>query len=368
MALKRKSRSFKIFGSYTQKPGTIPGTLELSDNQRDEQVSITVHEYDKDHADSVPVEEIEECASYLNKSSKTWIQVQGLGEIEKVRSICSYFDLHPLIQEDIINTVQRPKAEEYKRCVFIVMRMLRYSPEQQSVETEQVSIIIGLNYILSFQETDQPVFKPIIERIRNGKGRIREAGRDYLAYALIDTITDQYFMHLNDLNVQLEQIEDELIEKPNNYTLQKIHTVRKDLSFTRRSLWPTRDMLYMLTRTETKLIEDSTKIYLRDVHDHMVQILDNLESFRDMSIRMYDMYMSDVSNKMNEVMKVLTIIATIFIPLTFIAGVYGMNFNPEKSPFNMPELNWYWGYIGCLAVMLAIAIIMIIYFRRKEWL
>lgn len=374
MAPKKIINSFKGFGIYNtrdqprKKPGTAPGTVEYLGRKRVEEISITVHDYGQDHAESIPIESIEDSRPYLEKPSKTWINVQGLHDVEKLKSICEYFDLHPLIQEDIVNTSQRPKVEQYDNCTFIVMRMLSYSTEHQAVDSQQISIILGTNYVLSFQETDQPIFEPVVKRLTIAKSRMRALGPDYLAYALMDNITDHYFNLLNILGEQLEAVEDELMNEPDENTFQQIHSLRKEITFTRKAIWPTRDMLNAVIRDESDFIKEPTKIFIRDVYDHTVQLIDNLENFREMIMGIHDMYMSHVSNKMNEVMKVLTIIATIFIPLTFIAGVYGMNFNPEASPYNMPELNWYYGYPASWGVMIVVAAIMVIYFRRKDWL
>jgi magnesium transporter len=367
MTFINRSRPFTLFGDFSGTPGSVPGSLEDPELKKDEPIRINVYDYSKDYKEFDTVESIEKCKPYLQKPTNTWIQVQGLGEIEKLKSIWNHFELHPLIQEDIINPVQRPKVELYENCIFIVMRSLRYSAGDE-IKSEQISFVLGKDYLLSFQETRQPIFESVIKRLRASAGRIPTAGIDYLAYALLDNVTDHYFAFLDDLNEKLGQIEEDLMAQEGEETRKQIHAVRKDIIFANKSIWPARDMLSLLIREETELIDETTKIYLRDVYDHMAQIIINLENFRETSISLYDMYMSDINNQTNEIMKVLTMIATIFIPLTFIAGVYGMNFNPEKSPFNMPELNWYWGYIGCLAVMLVVAVIMIIYFRRKGWL
>lgn len=351
-----------------KKPGSAPGTVEHIGHQRVEEISITVHDYGEDHVERIPIESIEDSKPYLDDPSKTWIKVQGLHDVEKLKSIWSYFELHPLIQEDVVNTHQRPKVEQYENCIYIVMRMLYYSEEHQAVDSEQISIILGENYVLSFQETDQPIFEPVVERLNIAKSRIRTLGPDYLAYTLMDNVADHYFNLLNKLGEQLESVEDELMDDPGEETFQRIHSLRKEVSITRKSIWPTRDMLNTLIRDESDFIEESTKIFIRDVYDHIVQIIDNIENYREMIIGMHDMYMSHVSNKMNEVMKVLTIIATIFIPLTFIAGIYGMNFNPDASPYNMPELNWYWGYPAFWAVTIIVSFLMVIFFKRKDWL
>lgn len=373
MAFKKKINPFQGFRSSkktngsVKKPGAAPGTVEHVGTKRVEKITITVHDYDQDHVNTIPIESIEDCKPYLKNPSKTWIKVEGLHDVEKLKSIWSYFDLHPLIQEDIVNTNQRPKVEQHENCIFFVMRMLYYTPDQQSIDNEQISIILGKNFVLSFQETDRPLFNPVVDRLNTSKSRIRNMDVDYLAYALMDTVTDHYFSLLDTQVDQMEQIDEELLDDPDESTFQKIHSLRKEIVFTRKSIWPTRDMLNSVIRDESEFIEESTKIYIRDVYDHMVQIIDNVENYRDMILGMHDMYMSHVSNKMNEVMKVLTIIATIFIPLTFIAGLYGMNFNPEASPYNMPELNWYWGYPAFWVVMIIVATIMITYFKKKDW-
>lgn len=374
MAPKKTINSFKGFRIYNKsdrpqkKPGSAPGTVEYIGRKRVEEITTTIHDYDQDHAENIPIESIEDSGPYLDNPSKTWIKVQGLHDVKKLKSICGYFNLHPLIQEDIVNTSQRPKVEQYNNCTFIVMRMLCYSIEHQAVDSEQISIILGENYVLSFQETNQPIFKPVVERLNITKSRMCTLGPDYLAYALMDNVTDHYFNLLNTLGEQLEAVEDELMDEPDENTFQQIHSLRKEIIFSRKAIWPARDMLNAVIRDESDFIKESTKIFIRDVYDHTVQIIDNIENYREMIMGMHDMYMSHVSNKMNEIMKVLTIIATIFIPLTFIAGLYGMNFNPEASPYNMPELNWYYGYPAFWGVMIVVAVIMVIYFKRKDWL
>jgi magnesium transporter len=368
MAMKKKIRPFNPFQSLKKKPGAAPGTIEHVGEQRVENVSITIHDYDEEYVDTISIESIEGCKPYLEKRTKTWIKVEGLHDIEKLKSIWSYFDLHPLIQEDIVNTSQRPKVEQYDNCMFIVMRMLQYAGGQKSIETEQISIILGANFVLSFQETDKPIFQPVVERLGIKKSRIRTLEADYLAYALMDNVTDHYFNLLDTIGEHLEQIEDELLDEPDEKTFHNIHAIRKEVVFSRKSIWPTREMLNTVIRDESEFIRESTKLYIRDVYDHMVQIIDNVENYRDMIMSMHDMYMSHVSNKMNEVMKVLTIIATIFIPLTFVAGIYGMNFDTEASPYNLPELSWYYGYPAFWGIMLVLSIIMVIYFKKKDWL
>ena len=353
-------------------PGQIPGTAVYTGVQKLDEVLITVRDFDESHFDSIDIEKIEKSAPYLEDKSKTWIQVRGLHDVEKLQTVWDYFDLHPLIQEDIVNTTQRPKVEFYNGVVFIVMRMIILDKagngESASIETEQISIALGNNFVLSFEETDDPVFAPVLKRLENSNTRLRSLGSDYLAYALIDNVVDHYFNALDLIAEKIEELEEQIIEEPRQEHLPSIHALRRDMIQFRKSVWSLRDGINSLVRDDVPLISDEVRIFLRDVYDHLIQVIDSIETSREMVYGLYDMYMSGLSNRMNEVMKVLTIIATIFIPLTFVAGIYGMNFDPGASPYNMPELSWYWGYPASLVVMFVIAIIMVIYFRRKHWI
>jgi magnesium transporter len=364
-------RTIKPLSTNRKKPGESPGNVVHTGQKFLENVLLFVHDFDESHFKSVPIKQIEKSKKYLNDDSKTWIQVCGLHDIDKLKTVWDYFNLHPLVQEDIVSTSQRPKVEPYDDAVFLVMRLITHKPTDNGSNayySEQVSLVLGKNYVLSFQESDNPIFEPILKRLEQPNTRLRRLGPDYLAYALIDCIVDHYFNSLDLISELIEQIEDELISKPNKQHLHRIHSLRSDLIVFRKSIWSLRDGINSLIRDESPLISKEVKIYLRDVYDHLVQVIDNIENNREMIYSLYDMYMSTLSNKMNEVMKVLTIIATIFIPLTFVAGIYGMNFNPDSSPLNMPELNWYWGYPASLAVMIGIAVIMLIYFRKKSWI
>jgi len=279
-----------------------------------------------------------------------------------IEKLGTAFDLHPLLLEDILSTAQRPKFEDYEKSIFLVLKMLRFGDDHQVVETEQVSLIVGPNFVLSFQERVGDVFDSVRDRLRSGKGRIRKLGADYLAYSLLDAIVDSYFLVLEKLGERIEDLEEELVSDPSQKTLRHIHTLKREMITLRRSIWPLRELVGGLQRSESPLVAESTRVYLRDVYDHTVQIIDTIESFRDMVSGMLDIYLSSVSNRMNAVMKVLTIIATLFIPLTFIAGVYGMNFE------HMPELKWRYSYAVVWAVMIGVASIMLAYFRRKKWL
>lgn len=370
----------KLHSAFTQRPskrahrkppGQKPGTAVYTGVQRVDDVIMTVHDFDEKHYDIIPINKIESSESFLHSDSKTWIQIQGLHDIDRLQHVWDYFELHPLIQEDIVNMSQRPKIEAYSDSIFIVMRMITkqdHNEESQQLQTEQISIVLGKNYVLSFQESDISVFDPIIKRLELEGTRLRKLGSDYLAYALVDTVVDHYYHALDLIGQSIEDTEELVIEDPHEKHLQKIHSMRRDLVHFRKSVWSLRDGLNSLIRDESPLITDEVKVFIRDVYDHLIQIIDSIETSREMVFGLYDMYMSGLSNRMNEVMKILTIIATIFMPLTFVAGIYGMNFNPEASPLNMPELNWYYGYPAVWGVMLILAIIMAFYFRRKGWL
>jgi len=288
--------------------------------------------------------------------------LDGIHQLDNIEKIGEHFKIHPLVLEDIMNTGQRPKMEDFNDYLFIVLKMLSYDEEENETKTEQVSLILSSKFVISFQESEGDVFDPVRERIRSDRGRIRKMGVDYLAYSLIDAIVDNYFMVLEKIGEKIEDIEDELVKNPTPEVLHTIHRLKRELIFLRKSVWPLREVISRLERWESPLIDKSIDIYLRDVYDHTIQVIDALETFRDMLSGMLDIYLSSISNRMNEVMKVLTIIATIFIPLTLISSIYGMNFK------YMPELDWFWGYPLVYTVMLAVSAVMLIYFRRKKWL
>jgi magnesium transporter len=356
------------FKKSSDKAGLPPGTPVHIGEKKTEQVKITLIDYDKDSFEEKEVHAVEECFPYKEKPTVTWINITGLHEVSTVEKLGGCFDLHPLVLEDILNTDQRPKMDTFEQHIFIIIKMHAYDIENREVNSEQVSIIFGKNFVLTFQEIEADVFDQIRNRLKNNKGRIRKDGADYLAYSLVDAIVDNYFKVLDGINEEIEIIEDEVVTNPIPATLQKIHNLKRELIFLRKSVWPLREIIGILARDDSPLIKKTTKIYLRDLYDHTIQVIDTVETYRDIISGMLDVYLSSLSNRMNEVMKVLTIFAVIFIPLTFIAGIYGMNFNPEKSPFNMPELNWYFGYPLALGLMIIIGLVMLISFKRKKWL
>ena len=342
--------------------GLPPGTLVHVGDKKAESVKITVIDYDESSFEQKDITNIEECYPFKNKPTVSWINVDGIHEVEIIEKIGKNYGIHPLLLEDVLNTEQRPKIEDFDDYLFLVLKMLSFDEERRGVNTEQVSLILGPNYVISFQEREGDVFNPVRDRIRNAKGRIRRMGADYLAYALLDSIVDSYFLILERIGDRIEGLEEDLISNPGEMTLQTIHHLKREMIFLRRSIWPLREVISGISRKESNLIKESTEIFLRDVYDHTIQVIDTIESFRDTVSGMLDIYLSSLSNRMNEVMKVLTIFASIFIPLTFVAGIYGMNFS------NMPELGWKWGYFGALAIMAGIGISMLFYFKKKHWL
>ena len=344
------------------KAGLPPGTLVHVGKRKSEKVAITVIDYDESSLQERTLEDAAQCLAYKERPTVSWINVNGLHDVKVIEDLGGCYDLHPLLMEDILHTGQRPKAEDFQKYVYIVLQMLYFHEEDVRLDTEQVSIVLGPNFVLTFQEREGDVFGEIRNRLRNDKGRLRKMGADYLAYALVDAIVDNYFVVLEALGERIEELEEEVVGEPTKTTLSEIHSLKREMISLRRSVWPLREVISSLERGESPLFTQPTLVYLRDVYDHTIQVIDTVESFRDMVSGMIDVYLSSISNRMNDVMKVLTIIATIFIPLTFVAGIYGMNFE------FMPELRWKSGYFAVLALMAVIAAVMVYYFRRKRWL
>ena len=352
----------RLIKRTSKKAGLPPGTLVHIGERKIEKVRIRILDYDEAKYEEKEAKTVEESFPFKEKPTVTWINIDGIHQVDIIEKLGSHFGLHPLLMEDILNTEQRPKMEDFGDYIFLVVKMLHYNDTSEHIETEQVSLILGPNWVISFQERGGDVFDPIRDRLKKNKGRIRKMGADYLAYALVDAIVDNYFIILEEFGEAIEDTETELATNPTRETLQTIRTMKREMVFLRKSVWPLRELVSGLERGGSPLVHESTGVYLRDVYDHTVQVIDTVESFRDMISGMLDIYLSSISNRMNEVMKVLTIFAAIFIPLTFVAGIYGMNFE------YMPELRWHWGYFGVLIVMACVAIVMLIYFRRKRWL
>jgi len=352
----------RLIKQRSRKAGLSPGTLVHIGEKRAEKTRISIIEYDEKNFQEREVAKIEECFPLKDAPNLTWINIDGIHQAEIIETLGKHFGLHPLLQEDILNTDQRPKVEDHGTHIFIVLKTLSYDDNTKEIRIEQVSIVLGANFVISFHEGEGDIFNLIRSRIKNTIGRHRKMGADYLAYTLMDAIVDHYFIVLELLGERIEFLEEALVADPKPTTLREIHKLKRELIFLRKSVWPLREVVSILERGESALIQSSMVIFLRDVYDHTIQIIDSVETFRDIVSGMLDIYLSSMSNKMNEVMKVLTIIATIFIPLTFIAGVYGMNFK------YMPELEMHWGYFMILGVMSVVALGMIIYFWKKKWL
>lgn len=351
---------------FREQPGSIPGTLRINPDALPPKIVLI--DYNAANATRVDIEKPEDCVPYLDTESVSWVDIQGLGGEEIWQRLGKVFNLHPLVLEDIINVPQRPKVEEYEDQLVIIARMVTLVERGNGFLSEQISLILGKHYLLSVQE--EPVYdclSPVRDRIRTGKGNVRKLGSDYLAYTLLDAIIDGFFPVLEVYGELIEDLEAEVVENPTHQTLEKIHQVKRELLNLRRAIWPQREVLNSLIRDGSDLISDEVRPYLRDCYDHSIQILDMLETYRELASSLMDVYLSSVGNRMNEIMKTLTVISSIFIPLTFIAGIYGMNFNTDKSPWNMPELNWYWGYPTTLAFMLGVAVGMVFFFWRKGW-
>lgn len=354
------------FDYFYDEPGSMPGTLSLAPDAPPPK--IVVIDYNEADATRKEVTMPEACAPYLESDSVSWVDVLGLGNQETWRQLGEVFNLHPLVLEDVVNVPQRPKVEDYEDHLVIIARMVMPREKGIGFYSEQVSLILGKNYLLTVQEeSEHDCFGPVRARIRGNKGTVRKHKADYLAYVLLDAIIDGFFPVLEDYGELIESLEDEVVVNPTRQTLEKIHQVKRELLALRRSIWPQRDAINTLIRDGSDLISEEVRVYLRDCYDHAIQVLDMVETYRELAASLMDVYLSSVSNKMNEIMKLLTVISTIFIPLTFVAGVYGMNFDHEKSPWNMPELHWYWGYPACWALMIAIASGLVYFFWRRGW-
>lgn len=352
MTRKTKKRSVKS--------GLPPGTLMHIGDKLADTPEIIYIEYADEHC-------IDKKNIDLNHLPETkeeivqWLNIDGLHDVESIEKIGKKYGIHNLALEDILNTDQRPKSEEFEDYNFVALKMLIWNKNLKEIESEQVSLIQKANFLVSFQEKKGNCLEPIIKRLKEGKGRIRKAGQDYLLYAIIDTIIDNYFLLVEELEYEIELIEDEVLKNPNNGTLQKIEKLRRELIYLRKMIWPTREMINNLLRNESGLMSNNTKLYMRDVYDHSIQVIESIDTFRETLTGLMDIYLSSVSNKMNSVMKTLTVFTTIFMPLTFIVGVYGMNFD------YMPELHYKLAYPVTIGVMILIAGIMFIYFKMKDW-
>ncbi|HQO58722.1 MAG TPA: magnesium/cobalt transporter CorA [Candidatus Omnitrophota bacterium] len=349
-SLNKKSKNIGLPPGTIVANGAVPGDVE-----------ITLIDYSPHHCQEKQVRNVEECFPFKASPSITWINLEGMDPF-LIQSLNEHFQIHPLVSEDIVHSGQRPKMEVHDQYIFIVLKMIYFQGGTADIVDEQVSLLLGPGYVISFQEKPGDVFDLIRTRIREGKGRIRGQGADYLAYCLLDAIVDNYFLILEKREEALENLEDAILDESGPDILQDMHQFKKEIIYLKKQVWPLREVISGLQRNESSLVTASTQVYLRDLYDHTIQVIESIESFRDMIIGMHDIYLSRISNRLNEIMKVLTMFSAIFIPLTFVAGVYGMNFQ------YMPALNWRWGYVGVLGLMAGMAVGMIIYFKNKKWL
>lgn len=344
--------------------GSLPTAVTVNkDGETIRPPLITLIDYNEQQFQEKIITDIEQCLQLRSESTVTWINIDGIDDINVVLKIGKGFGLHDLVIEDIVTAWQRPKFEDYEEYIFVVFKMLTYNEQQKSLEAENVSLVLGDKFVLSFQDKVGDVFEQIRNKIRYSKGRIRKVSSDYLVYSLIDAVVDQYFVIMEKLGERIELLEEQVVSDPGSATLNEIHSLKSDMLFLRRSVWPLREVINNLQKTESELIKNGTTLYLRDVYDHTIQIIDNIESYRDTVSGMLDVYLSSLNNRMNSIMKVLTIIATIFMPLSFFTGVYGMNFD------HFPELHAKWAYpFGFWAIVIIVVISMIFYFKKKDWL
>jgi magnesium transporter len=351
------------------KRGLPPGSLVFTGEQKLSSMKITSFDYNDKSFYEKEIANVEDLKKFKENGHVSWINICGLHEVEKLARIGEIFEIHPLILEDILNVNHLPKLEDYDNYLFLITKMIDVEENNRELKIEQVSFILSKdNCLITFQEQEGDVFNVIRERLRSDKGRIRKLGADYLMYRLLDTIVDNYFYLLQDMDEVIENIEDDLVYNPNRSTIETIHDLRKKIIKLRRAVTPLRDIIFAIERERYPYIAKSTYIFLRDLYDHIRQNIETMENYREILNGMLEIYLSSSGQKLNEVVKVLTIISTIFIPLTFLAGIYGMNFNTSVSKWNMPELTWQYGYPVVLLVMIVIAVGMIFFFKRKDWL
>jgi len=352
----------RFFKKRDENKGLAPGSLVFIGNKKMEHIRIRVIDYDKSKLNETQIDDISKGKEFKETKTVTWINIDGLHELTLMQEIGDIFDLHPLLLEDILNTGQRPKLEEFDNCLFLVLKMLRYDKEKQVILAEQLSMVLGSTYLLTFQEQPGDVFEPVRERIRKQKGRIRGTGIDYLAYALLDTVVDNYISIIERLGEQIEDIEEDVLTNPKPAVMDKINTFKREMNYLRKSIRPLREAIIQLLKLDSELIKENTIPFLKDLLDLITQATEAIDTYREMLSDQLNIYNSSISNRMNDIMKVLTIFAAIFIPLTFIAGIYGTNFE------YVPELHFKYSYFIFWGVMISVAIAMLAFFKRKDWI
>jgi len=351
-----------LTGKYTHDYGLPPGTVSEDEEKEDEKITFEVFDYNTEEYKTRKPRTVADTFDPGERLRNRWININGIHDSDVITELGEHYRLHPLLLEDITNTAQRPKFDDYESHLFVIIKMLQYNKRRREIDIEQISLILNRNTVISFQEKAGDVFDPIRQRIKRNRGRVRKTGSDYLLYSLIDMIIDQYFIVMEHVSDEIEDLEEELDLHPSQIISHKIHKLKKTLLFIRKSVWPLREVLSVLQRSDNRLIKAATRRFIRDAYEHTIHVIESLDTFRDMLSGMLDLYLSFVSNRLNEVMKVLTVITTIFIPLSFVSGVYGMNFK------FMPEVSWRYGYFVILGVMALIAGLMVAYFRRKKWI
>ncbi|NLX04864.1 MAG: magnesium/cobalt transporter CorA [Phycisphaerae bacterium] len=352
----------RLYHRSSKKTGLPPGTVVHVGAQKAEPVRINVIDYDTERFSEKQVSSVTKTAPCRESPTVTWINVDGVHDPQVIHKLAETFGIHPLVAEDVASTSQRAKAEDFGDYVFVVLRMIRWDQEKSQIDSEQVSIVLGQNFVITFQEHPGDVFDSVRERIRQSRGRVRSEKADYLAYALIDVIVDNYFAVLEALGERIEMLEGELVNHPSRAMLHELHRLKREVLLLRKSVWPVREIIGVLERAPEILVARSTMPFLRDVYDHSIRVAETIETFRDLLTGMLDIYLSSVGNRSNDIMRILTMMMSIFVPLTFIAGLYGMNFQ------YMPELSWHWGYYASLGVMAAVALVMLLFFRKRGWI
>ena len=360
--MKKANPKTKRKKKYSKKIGLPPGTLVYVGKDTEQNSSFDLIEYLNEEYVQKEISSINEIEPCVDNHLNSWINLIGLSNIETISQTGKIFNLHPLLLEDVLNTDHRPKVEEYESQLFCVLKMIKHNAETNQIEIEQVSLVLGKNYLLSFQERKGDVFEPVRQRIKTGKGLARGKKADYLLYMLIDIIVDNYYVVLEYISERVEELEDEIFNGTKPEQLEEVSKMKKQLIMLRKNLSPLREFISGIINSQNGLIDEKNRPYFQDIHDHVIQLIENLETYREWNNELKDAYLSALSHQMNQVMQVLTIIATIFIPLTFIAGIYGMNFD------NMPELHYKYGYQMVWGLMIFVFILMLIYFKRKKWL
>jgi len=345
-----------------KRPGASPGSLVLVGKKRLQEVAIESFDYSPDFFEEKTKLTPDECLKYRDTDNISWVNIDGLHDTEVIRKIGTHYIIHPLTLEDILDTIHRPKLDDMDHYIYVSLKMLSIEPGTNKIIQELISIVFGFNWVLSFQEFPGDVFVPVRERLRAGKGRMRKMGADYLAYTLMDAIIDNYFLVVESLGERIEKLDNEVISHANKNSLRLIHDLKNELIMVRKVVWPLRDIVNSLYRTESELIQDDTTVFIRDMYDHVIQIIETIEIYRDQVNGLFDIYLSSISNRTNDIMRVLTVMTSIFIPLTFVVGIYGMNFH------SMPELSWEYGYPFTWVIMITIAVSMFFFFKRRGWL